>query len=462
MFKKITLEEIRNRFIDIENNHDVYSLSCNGVYFWKLIRFDLFNYIVKSNGVFEVAHPLSAKQKLYKLARLLRYSAANLLNKGKIRECKTLILTHGRKTLFNEKYQDIYLLDYIDKLNKSNEDFFIIDRPDHNGKHLGNNYDNYIYFERFGHLVREIFYPFFIAKINLNKNKLEIDKLKRDLKQNFDIEIDLTKMIKKRIFRFLYEKEYFDKLLDKVKPDKIVIVVAYGKEELIAAAKERKILVTEVQHGIINDYHMGYYFPQDINIPYFPEKLILFGEYWLKSTRYPKNTELKVGKFSFFNSSKNMISQNKKDRILFISQGTVGKVMSEIAVDFATQNNIECLYKLHPSEFNIWMEKYTQLYHSHQSGKIKVIKDEIGINELFQNTKYIVGHNSTALFEALKFNCFVYILDLEGYQYMDYLIKNNYVKIIPSKFTLNDLLDNKIVRINRDMIFNSVERRGQE
>lgn len=451
----MTLEEIRNRFIEIEKDHDVFNLKYKKVYFWKLIRFDLYSYVLKTNGIFEDAHPFTFKQKLLRLVRLLKYSGHNLIKKRKIKKSNILILTHGRKTLINNKYQDAYLVDYIEELNKSNEDFLIIDRPDHSGNHLTDYSGNYIYFERYGHLIREVLYKLFSWHYNFDALKAEIMGIENDLKQNLKIDISLNKMIKKKIFRFKFEKGYFDKLLDQVEPEKIVLVVSYGKEELIASANERNIKVTEVQHGIINDFHMGYFFPHKVKIPYFPDKLILFGEYWTQSIIYPSNCKLEIGRFSFFKTSGNNISTIKDEQVLFISQGTIGKLMANIAVNFIKNNNINCLYKLHPSEFNIWKESYYELYKMSQSGRIKVIADEVNINRLFQDSKYIIGHNSTAIFEALKFNCLIYILNLEGYQYMNYLINNNYVKLISTNFTMEDLSDHTMQEIDKNMIFNS-------
>lgn len=455
MSKNITLEDIRNSFIEIERKYDVFSLNYKKVYFWKLIRFDLYSSILKSNGIFEEGHPLTLKQKLFRALKLLKYSWLNIVKKREIKKYSTLILTHGRKVFVNKKYQDIYLMDYIKALEKSNEDFLIIDRPDHSGNHLGSNQNNCIYFERLGHLIRETMYPFFSWNYNLNALESDLSKIESDLKQSFKIDIDLRKIIKKKIFRFTFEKKYFDKLLTQVEPEKILLVVSYGKEELIASANERNIPITEVQHGIINDYHMGYFFPYGIEIPYFPDELILFGEYWKKSTVYPNKCELKIGRFSFFNENYSNVFQKKKNQVLFISQGTIGKVMSDIAVNFAQNNNVECLYKLHPSEFNIWKESYHKLYEMYECGKIKVITDELNINELLMNVKYVIGHNSTAIYEALKFNCFVFVLKLEGYQYLNYLINNNYVKLISADFNIDDLLNNDIKKIDKNTIFNS-------
>jgi len=455
MNKKLTLKEVRNIFVELEKKYSVYSLESNNVYYWKLIRKDLYDYIIMKLGFVEKAHPMSNWDKIKRFIFLLKYSTINLLKKNNIKRSDVLILTHGRKNKINDSYEDIYLYDILRQLKKNNSSYFIIDRPDHYGKHLGKERNNIIYFERFGHIVREILYPFFIHRIKLTETRNVIIEIEKEIKERLNIDINLEKLIKKKIFRFILEKRYFDKLLDKIQPNNIFLVVSYGKEELIASARERGINVTEVQHGVITNYHMGYYFPYKEQIPYFPDKLILFGEYWKDSVEFPQNTSLEVGSFSFCRPSKKIKTSDKKNKVLFISQGTIGSQLSKIAASFAKNNKIGCYYKLHPSEFNNWKIKYPELSRSQDDGLIEVVLNSKSIYELFEECKFVIGVNSTAIFEALLYECNTYVIKIEGYQYMDFLIKHNYVKLISDNFNINitDLLDYPCIKLENKTYF---------
>jgi hypothetical protein len=443
MKKKLTLKEVRNIFVELEKKYSVYSLESNNVYYWKLIRKEIYDYIIMKLGFVEKAHPMSTVDKVRRFLFLLKYSTINLFKKNNVKQSDVLILTHGRKNKINDSYEDIYLYDILRQLEKNNSSYFIIDRPDHYGKHLGKERNNMIYFERFGHIVREILYPFFIHRIKLTETRNIIIEVEKEIKERLNIDIDLEGLIKKRIFRFILEKRYFDKLLDKIRPDKVIMVVSYGKEELIASAKERDIETIEVQHGVISSYHMGYHFPFEFPIPYFPDEIILFGDYWKESVCFPVNSRQTINSFSFMKHSYNnrVISENKMNKVLFVSQGSIGVHLSKIAANFAYENQIDCYYKLHPSEFNNWRNRYSELSKCEIDGRIKVISNQNSIYELFNLCKYVIGVYSTAIYESLMYGCKTFVVKIEGYQYMEFLIDKNYVKLLSTDFCLNDLYD---------------------
>ena len=197
-----------------------------------------------------------------------------------------------------------------------------------------------------------------------------------------------------------------------------------------------------MQHGVISKYHMGYYFPFDCSIPYFPNKLVLFGRYWAESTNLPINNKQIIQHFSQISKQeKNDSHTNKVEAVLFISQASIGDKLSRVATSFANNNEVECYYKLHPSEFGNWKSKYPELAESADKARIVVIKNEKSIYELFGICNYVVGVYSTAIYESLMHGCKTFLVNIEGYQYMDYLIQNGYVRLLTDKFSFNDLKD---------------------
>jgi hypothetical protein len=445
MARNLNLEEVRNKFIELERKYLVFDLNYKGIYYWKLIRMDLYNQIINMKGFVKESHPLSRKDKVNRFLKLLKYSSINFWKRLKLRQCDTVLLTHGRKSFINGKFEDIYLYDFINNLKEAKSEYLIIDRPDYYGNHVWKNKNNFIYFERFGHITRELLYPFFLKNIKLDRTIGVIKELEYFLLKDLNINVDLEKLIKKKLFRFNTEKKYFDKLLEKIAPKTIYLLVSYGKEELISSAKERSIKTIEVQHGIINNFHMGYFFPYNFEIPYFPDEVYTFGDFWNESVAFPINCEqlsqnFKYLKPNYIDTSKR---SEKKNIVLFISQGPYGDQLSAIAVNFIRNNNVKVYYKLHPSEFSIWRKKYTELASLEADNKVKVITNEIPLNELFNICKYVIGVNSTAIFESLLYECYTFILKIEGHQYMDYLIKNNYVKLITKDFSFSELLNNE-------------------
>ncbi len=450
MNSKFTFKEIRDRFIEIEKKYKVYNLKNQNVYIWKLIRFELFDYIVKELNILKDGHPINNIDKFKRLMLLFKYSLLNIFRRKKMKKSDVLILTHGRKQKFKNGYIDIYLNDIISSLRENQKKAFVIDRPDHYGRHYNANYENMIFFERFGHITRECLYKFYSSQIHLGETTQILLDIQKELERVFDIDIDLIGLARKRIFRFNFEKKYFDKILDIVKPQKIFLVASYGKEELIASAQERLIPVVEVQHGVISSYHMGYYFPFKTSIPYFPDEIILFGEYWRESVAFPCNGKQVVRSFNFMNKNESMNIQVKKsEKVLFISQGSIGDQLSKVAAEFANKNYVKCYYKLHPSEYNNWKNKYHELEECAHEGRVEVISNDRSIYELFNLCDYSIGVYSTAIYESLMYENKTYLIAIEGYQYMEYLIDNNHVKLLPLKFSINDLRS-----FNNKQIFN--------
>lgn len=448
MNPRFTFKEVRDKFIQIEKKYNVFSLKDDEVYYWKLIRFELFDCIIRSLDIIKEGHPLNKTDKVKRLVLLLKYSFLNIFRKKNIIESDVLFLTHGRKQRCGNKFIDIYLNDIIESFKKDPKEMLIIDRPDHYGRHYYTGYENMVYFERFGHIIREGAYKIFSFHNKLLESNQEILDIGHELYRIFDITLDLSGLVRKRIFRFRFEKKYFDKLLDDVNPQKIFLVASYGKEELIASAQEREIDVIEVQHGVISKYHMGYYFPFSIPIPYFPSKIILFGEFWKQSSVFPKNNTQVVRNLRFMKKmDDNDYSNSKSEKVMFISQGSIGNKLSKVASSFANNNCIDCYFKLHPSEYSNWKLKYSELAECEKKGQIKVIANEKSIYELFNVCNYSIGVYSTAIYESLMYGCKTYLINIEGYQYMEYLIENNYVKLLSQEFTLIDLVNFKNKKI---------------
>lgn len=442
MTKNYSLKDIRDFFINIEKKYLVYDLKYKEIFYWKLLRKDLFDAIVRLTGILDEGHPMSKIDKIKRGMLLLIYSTINMFNKRNLKKSDIMLLTHGRKCKINNKYVDIYLYDILNDLKKKNLDLFILDRPDHYGKHYKIEEVNFLYYERFAHLFREGLFQYSIDENELLKSEQIIFEIENEINSKFNIDIDLMRLVKRKLFKYENEKKYFDKILDRVRPDKVIMVVSYGKEELIASAKERNIETIEVQHGVISSYHMGYYFPFEFPIPYFPDELILFGEYWKQSVKFPINSRQIVNSFSFMKHNHiRVINEKKMNKVLFISQGSIGIQLSKIAANFAYKEQIDCYYKLHPSEFNNWRNRYSELSKCEIDGRIKVISNQNSIYELFNLCKYVIGVYSTAIYESLMYECKTFVVKIEGYQYMEYLIDKNYVKLLSTDFCLNDLYD---------------------
>ena len=275
-------------------------------------------------------------------------------------------------------------------------------------------------------------------------------------------------MMKTHILNFQYDFKRYVDLFKKRNPKMIFVVVAYENHAIVAAAKHVGIEVIELQHGTITDYHLGYSYPEKTrlngDIPYFPDKILSFGDYWMNedTSPIPMDNVIPIG-FSYFEEqSKDFIGLDAvENQILFISQGVIGKYLSQLAFEFAkTQRDLKIIYKLHPGEYETWKENYPQLVEASSFDNFEVIDNsEIPLYNLLAKSNCQVGAFSTAIYEGLMFNCKTFILDVPGIEYLDDLIDGKYVFKIGNADDLIDNLDDfKPTYYDKDFFFKNLDK----
>jgi hypothetical protein len=242
------------------------------------------------------------------------------------------------------------------------------------------------------------------------------------------------------------------------------LVCSYGKEALIAACKNNNVKCIEIQHGTISKYHLGYSFPNNKEVPYFPDEMYMFGKYWYESTPVPL-TEEKITYYGYpymeerIKEYKN--NKKKKNQILFISQGTIGNKLSETAYEFAKDNKeYNIIYKLHPGEYNRWRNDYDNLIKAEKLDNFKVIdNNKINLYKLLSESEFLIGVYSTAIYEGLIMDCKLILINLPGIDYMDYLIATQKIKIAYSCKDIKKIIkENKFASINKNYFFKTLTK----
>ena len=455
-----SVKELCEKIWDIEEKYDLFNKEIKGVYFWKLIRMPLYYEITKKIEIYDQAHTQVSQRfmdKLLYLPKALYHTHFHgAINRNSQRDY--LIFEHSRKVKVDGEYIDKYTHYLIDDLEDNS--YEIIDKP-YLRKHYNKPSANRSYFEHFS-FIDYIKRKFVTSKLNKEEKNL-VFKIKNDLEKVFNIKINLLTKIEYRITHFKNEVEYYDKLLKKRKPKKVFLVVSYGNEALIYSCKKNDIPVVEVQHGTMSKYHLGYSFPNNKSIRYFPDKIYLFGQYWFDSTPLPlENNETEKYGFPYLEkrlSEYNSMSVNK-NQVLFISQGVLGKKLSKLAYQFAKENDkYNIIFKLHPGEYDRWEQEYKELLSAEKLNNFKVIDhNHINLYELFAQSEYQVGVFSTAIYEGLTLNCKTILFDLPGVEYMEYLIEEDIVKFAENAEQLADLIreDNFEQNYDKDYFFNGV------
>ncbi len=424
-----TIKELTNYFWELEEKLDLVNFNIDNTKPYLLIRQPLFIDVAVKLGLFNSPphKRLSKKEKFLKGFNLLFNS---MFHNTFIESYKADILIHPHERVkkIDGEYVDIYTHYFEKELIEKNVNFIELEKP-----FLGKHYKiktKYRIYEDFLILLRYLIKIF--IKVKFSKKQLEkIKEIEKFLKKDLNVEIDLVDKIKDAIKTFKADYVLYKIILKKINPQKVYLVVSYGKQALIKACKDLNIEVIEFQHGTIFSYHMGYNFPyliknNNIITPeYFPDKILIWSEFWKKVTFIPIPEEkIEIFPFLFLNRYKDKYKHLKKDakNLIVISQGTItDEIASKIIDNWDYFKNFNILYKLHPGEYEKWQNSKNLLKLS-KYGNVNILKDE-DLYKLFSISKYVVGVYSTAIFEALEFNCEIILLNVSGIEYMEDFIK---------------------------------------
>ena len=483
-----TVKEICQKIWNLEEKYELNHKEIQGCYPWQLIRMYLYYEITRKTNVFESAQQssLSLFDKINSFLPFLKNSISSNPLSGS-ENVDVLIFDHPRKVIFEDEYQDIYSYFLKDTLNQYGKSFETIESPylNQHFRNKNNIKENHVRFND------RILLGSFIHKTR-NRGKLPftedekqlINTVKEELEAAFKIEIDLFRIMEDHILNFQYDYKKYIELLQKKNPKLVFLVVAYENKALVAACKKMNIEIIELQHGTISPYHLGYSYPENTRkfngeikeIEYFPDKILSFGDYWKNACSFPIDSEniISIG-FPYFeeNSKTYMKIAEKKDneqigqqQILFISQGVIGKYLSKLAYETASNinesQNYNFIYKLHPGEYGTWRENYDYLTKAvDEFDNFTVIdKSEPPLYELFAESHYQIGAFSTAIYEGLAFNCKTFIIDVPGVEYLDDLIDKDIVKKVKSSEELINYINNENISIqeyDKDYFFKNFD-----
>ncbi|MFV0579287.1 MAG: DUF6716 putative glycosyltransferase [Fusobacterium ulcerans] len=451
--KKIsTLKELYSILEKIENQENLFRKKIEEIYFWKIIRFSLLCEIGIKSKVMEKAHD----EKVIKVEKIKKLFLGIIINFFKNNNFKknTIIFESDAYFKENKKTLSKFYFNLIEKLKKEKVDFEIVyplylekEYRLEKNSYAEENY-KYLFFKIIG---------FIKNKFNLFKFSIEDKNYLNKLRKYFEKETEIDnlkilneKKLRKILINFECEYKYYSNFFRIKQPQKIYIICSYGKEALIAAARDLNIEVFELQHGVMTKYHVGYNFP-DVKIPYFPDKLLLWGKYWKDNVNLPKNVKIKLYNYPYLKRQYEKYKNIEKNlnQVIFISQGTIGKKLSEKAVEFAKENpQLKVVYRLHPGEFLRWKKEYKDLYENRNLENLEISdNNEKNLYEYLFESEYLIGVNSTVIYEALNFGIKVGVVNLFGVEYLEQLIQEGYIELFQrdQKIDIKELKNLKII-----------------
>jgi len=432
-------ENIADRFIEFEKENMLFHQKLEGVYFWKLVRSRVYNNILKKQGAlgtssFTVARGIGGKTRDF-----LRYCRAALGNAIQpYPKADVLVVTHPRKVTVNGKMADINTAWLIDRLREQKANYLVLDFPLNWGTHPMQIDRNTRKIENFT-IIPKVFYKYFVR--NYRRCPETLQALSRRLTERFGYDGNVVKEAHDQIRIFKIDYKYYSRLLRKIRPQKIWVVIGYSNHALIAAAKEQGIETEEIQHGLMSKHHMNYGFGGQKDIPYFPDRICLFGKFWYEISGLP----LTEDRIDYYNHpivgyERGGFREPKNKKILLLTQPIITRYVEKF-VEEMTENRFfdgyEIAVKLHPTEYRVWKTEVPGLVRLAERSVHIVDNFDVPLYDLFRGYDTVVAVASTALFEALYFGCDVYLLSVPSIQWINSLVGDRFPSAIK---TVDDLV----------------------
>jgi hypothetical protein len=421
----MSLKFFYEKFTKFESEYDVFQLDFQGIYFWKLIRFS----IIRHLNIEKDNYLASKKNEFYNKV-ILSLNALKTIKyyKKNYKSSSTIgILTSSA----SYKTEDGNFHDrFFDKLILDNEDAVVIKRFDNQG-----NLDPIFSYTNNVHYHYPPFYFFadFLLSRLLRvkiKRSIQLQNLEKAFINSIGIKIPLSDIIIRHIISYNINRKRAIAYLKHNNFKEIHLTCSYGLEGFISAAKEMSIKVIEHQHGLIDEYHPGYSFPREAYVEYFPDEIILFGEYWSQFFKHINKPRISI-KSNYFIRMK----------IDYVRKMRLGPFNYDFVFIFGHNPPIENLIKLviNNPHFNFLL-KLHPLTNSNHIKRLQEFRttfnnlsfqgDTENVYDSFLQAKSIITISSTALFEALSCGVPVMVLKMGDFDRNLSIIKRYDVELI--------------------------------
>ncbi|MEF8825358.1 MAG: hypothetical protein V5A27_03310 [Halapricum sp.] len=431
--------DIHERFLTIEADLDLFSLTVDGVHIWEWIRYDVFQEIMFSKDVWYHHEPLSRgiRDRL-KGAYLLARNTV-IRNPFFTPQSDLLYYGHSRRNQMDDgRWWDIY----CDPIHEASDvDYQHVEEPFLNrhfrpAKTTNLRYLDLIHY--FGSLTEE----FDLGSVSPSERERdELRAIHDRIRSEFDIEVDVTGKALNKLRRHKATVGLYERVLNRVNPELVVLVASSGKETFISACKNLDIPVAELQHGHISEYLIEYSFPGDRTKRTFPDFLLTFGKFWNHTGAYPIDQDhvIDVG-FPYLDRCKRTYADvESTNQILFMSQWMITPELSKFAVELSEQlgTDRDIVYKLHPDEYENWQRLYPWLA---ESGIEVADPDGRTLHRLLAESGVQVAVYSTTIFEGLSYGLDTYLVELPGVEHMTPLIERGDATLVDSPERLSEEL----------------------
>lgn len=438
---KFTTADVQKALSRIEHDLLLFDFEIEDIKVWLALRLHIYYEICESIGILDTPHKrkLTTREKL--LLPFITTFNSIFRNPFFAKKSRYLLIPHNRKVKTKSGLVDIY----TDDLEKYfGDDLVVIE------KHDGISHQRSLGGRRFAYdfisLCSIIGSRF--RRLRNDSHRVLISQIESRIENEFKIQLPLQSKFENYVSKHKYELWILKKLLCIKDIKEVFLVVSYGNPPLLDACRQLHITATEIQHGVINQFHLGYDFGERADSfyhPYMPNKLVLWDGMWRHAASFSKSIEeIEVKEPSYFKLQRQSVQhvQEKDNQILVISQGVNGRQQASlVAKNVSNLSNYEIIFKLHPSEYKRWTG-YSELVAIANLPNVTIIESsEENLYALIKSSRYVIGVFSTALFEAIGLEKKVFVWELPGHEYMQASIASGNAILVSVEESLSNFLE---------------------
>ncbi len=216
------------------------------------------------------------------------------------------------------------------------------------------------------------------------------------------------------------ERHGYRKLFKRLEIKRLFIVNA-SRMNFMASAQEAGIKVIELQCGVFSNYNVQFSWPGRPKIPYLPNEIWTWGEYWTSGIENSGSQTIVVsGATREFEEVRQRARNVKPKSIVVMSQPLIGSTLYAESLKLAQMNpDYEIVFKMHPKDV---IDDFV----GNKPSNFSVAAESARSLDLLSESEICVGVFSTTLIEAAGLGNKVAMLKLSGWEHLLPLVNSGH------------------------------------
>jgi hypothetical protein len=439
--KKPNLEEATKAFFDLEVEKGMLDWRIRGIQVWPIFRFELFRTYLRETGVFEYSAgtfestPLKRanKIKVFKYAARLIFSP-RLLNliRPVIGKTRVALIPFYRRDDEGKDHLSTHIIEQFGsrgfRIGSGPKDVYLPSQI--HRKEL-----NTLFAKIYG-LPAKLWIKFFLKSSDISKYRNFVQEL--EARMNF--KMTSREKFPVEQFRQVVAQSWGYRDLFKLENVATVFVVDAIHLSVVRGAKLAGCRFVELQHGSIYPQHPSHNWPAGAKVQLAPDEFMYWGSYWIQGIRFASNTQpVLVGAIPSMTALQQKAKESKPNQAIFISSYDVTERLFAQAVKLSEERkDLNILYKGHPREDLSKQEEF--LKNNPKLKNLTIITAKATAIDLISESEYVIGVNSTALFEAAALGKKVVVLEIPGWEISKALVERGDAHFVGAKSDLGKSL----------------------